>query len=393
MASILTVSQINRYISSKIKSDLKLRGLSVKGEISNYRQTTSGHIYFSLKDEQSLIRCVMFAGNARNLKVSLSDGTMVVVYGEIDVYERDGSYQIIVREVMPVGEGGYTRRLEELKDKLSKKGYFKIENKRAIPHSPKSIGIVASETSAALQDILNVTGRRYPLVKIYLFHATVQGSQAARSVSLALKAADSFGVDTIIIARGGGSNEDLSCFDSEEVADAVFNLKTPCISAVGHETDFTICDMTADYRAPTPSAAAEIAVPDISELYTKTEVLRKRLNTAENFYLSKLSDKIKMLSQQCALLSPMKQYEITMNKYLSLSKRLSLAADNRFNNKSSQLTNLAARLEALSPLNVLLRGYSIVLKDGKVVNDSECVSSDDIVDITFSNGEVKAKVL
>ncbi|MCC8192979.1 MAG: exodeoxyribonuclease VII large subunit [Ruminococcus sp.] len=393
MASILTVSQINRYISSKIKSDLKLRGLSVKGEISNYRQTTSGHIYFSLKDEQSLIRCVMFAGNARNLKVSLSDGTMVVVYGEIDVYERDGSYQIIVREVMPVGEGGYTRRLEELKEKLSKKGYFKIENKRAIPRSPKSIGIVASETSAALQDILNITGRRYPLVKIYLFHATVQGSQAARSVSLALKSADSFGVDTIIIARGGGSNEDLSCFDSEEVADAVFNLKTPCISAVGHETDFTICDMTADYRAPTPSAAAEIAVPDISELYTKTEVLRKRLNTAENFYLNKLSDKIKMLSQQCALLSPMKQYEITMNKYLSLSKRLSLAADNRFNNKTSQLTNLAARLEALSPLNVLLRGYSIVLKDGKVVNDSECVSSDDIVDITFSNGEVKAKVL
>ncbi len=151
--------------------------------------------------------------------------------------------------------------------------------------------------------------------------------------------------------------------------------------------------MTADYRAPTPSAAAEIAVPDISELYIKTEVLRKRLNTAENFYLNKLSGKIQMLSQQCALLSPMKQYEITMNKYLSLSKRLSLAADNRFNNKTSQLTNLAARLEALSPLNVLLRGYSIVLKDGKVVNDSECVSSDDVVDITFSNGEVKAKVL
>ncbi|MCD8328591.1 MAG: exodeoxyribonuclease VII large subunit [Ruminococcus sp.] len=393
MASILTVSQINRYISNKIKSDLKLSGLSVKGEISNYRQTTSGHIYFSLKDEQSLIRCVMFAGNARNLKVSLSDGTMVVVYGEIEVYERDGSYQIIVREVMPVGEGGYTKRLEELKDKLAQKGYFKTENKKAIPHSPKSIGIVASETSAALQDILNVTGRRYPLVKIYLFHAIVQGSQAAKSVSLALKAADSFGVDTIIIARGGGSNEDLSCFDSEDVADAIFNLETPCISAVGHETDFTICDMTADYRAPTPSAAAEIAVPDISELYSKIEVLRKRLSTAESFYLNKLSSKTKMLSQQCALLSPMKQYEITMNKYLSLNKRLSLAANNRFNNKTSQLTNLAARLEALSPLNVLFRGYSIVLKDGKVVNDSKCVSSDDVVDITFSNGEVKAKVL
>ncbi len=393
MASILTVSQINRYISSKIKSDQRFKGISVKGEISNFRKTSSGHIYFSLKDELSLIRCVMFFGNAKNIKGSFSDGVMVVAYGELDVYEKDGSYQIIVRDLMAVGEGGYSKSITQLKDKLSAKGYFSVENKRPIPKTPKTIGIVTSETSAALQDILNIIGRRYPIVKVFLFHATVQGETAARSVAFALKTADSYNLDTLIIARGGGSNEDLSCFDSETVADAVFNLKTPCISAVGHETDFTICDMTADYRAPTPSAAAEVAVPNISELYTSLDNSLKRLKTAQNMQLIRLSNRLNSLYQQCTLLSPIKQYELSLQKYTSLQKRLISAIDNRLNKNTAYFSSLASYLEALSPLNVLLRGYSITSKDGKAVTDYKAVDSKDIVEITFSNGKRKAEIL
>ncbi len=393
MASILTVSQINRYISSKIKGDQKLKGISVKGEISNFRKTSSGHIYFSLKDEFSLIRCVMFFGNAKNIKGSFSDGVMVVAYGELDVYEKDGSYQIIVRDLMAVGEGGYSKSITQLKDKLSAKGYFSVENKRPIPKTPKTIGIVASETSAALQDILNIIGRRYPIVKVFLFHATVQGETAARSVAFALKTADSYNLDTLIIARGGGSNEDLSCFDSEVVANAVFNLKTPCISAVGHETDFTICDMTADYRAPTPSAAAEVAVPNISELYTSLDNILKRLKLAQNMQLIRLSNRLNSLYQQCTLLSPIKQYELSLQKYTSLQKRLVSAIDNRLNKNTAYFSSLATYLEALSPLNVLLRGYSITSKDGRAVTDYKAVDSKDIVEITFSNGKRKAEIL
>ncbi len=393
MASILTVSQINRYISSKIKSDQRLIGISVKGEISNFRKTSSGHIYFSLKDEFSLIRCVMFFGNSKNIKGSFSDGVMVVAYGELDVYEKDGSYQIIVRDLMAVGEGGYSKSITQLKDKLSAKGYFSVENKRPIPKTPKTIGIVASETSAALQDILNIIGRRYPIVKVFLFHATVQGETATRSVAFALKTADSCNLDTLIIARGGGSNEDLSCFDSEVVADAVFNLKTPCISAVGHETDFTICDMTADYRAPTPSAAAEVAVPNISELYTSLDNSLKRLKSAQNMQLIRLSNRLNSLYQQCTLLSPIKQYQLSLQKYTSLQKRLISAIDNRLNKNTAYFSSLASYLEALSPLNVLLRGYSITSKDGKAVTDYKAVDSKDIVEITFSNGKRKAEIL
>lgn len=393
MASILTVSQINRYISSKIKGDQRLKGISVKGEISNFRQTSSGHIYFSLKDAFSLIRCVMFSGNAKNIKASFSDGIMVVVYGELDVYERDGTYQIIVRDLMALGEGGYSRDLAQLKDKLSAKGYFKLENKKPIPKTPKTIGIVASETSAALQDILNVIGRRYPIVKIFLFHATVQGEAAARSVASALKTADSYNLDTLIIARGGGSNEDLSCFDSETVADAVFNLKTPCISAVGHETDFTVCDMTADYRAPTPSAAAEVAVPNINELYASLDNSLKRLKSAQSMQLNSFAHRLNSLYQQCVLLSPVKQYELNLEKYDALNKRLISAVNSRMNKNTSYFSSLASNLEALSPLNVLLRGYSITSKGGKAVTDCNSVNSKDIVEITFSNGKRKAEIL
>lgn len=393
MASILTVSQINRYISSKIKGDQRLKGISVKGEISNFRQTISGHIYFSLKDEFSLIRCVMFASNAKNIKASFSDGVMVVVYGELDVYEKDGSYQIIIRDIMAVGEGAYSKGLTQLKDKLSAKGYFRQDNKKPIPQTPKTIGIVASETSAALQDILNVIGRRYPIVKVFLFHATVQGETAARSVASALKTADSYNLDTLIIARGGGSNENLSCFDSETVADAVFSLKTPCISAVGHETDFTICDMTADYRAPTPSAAAEVAVPNISELYTSIDNRIGRLKSAQRMQINRFSTRLNSLYQQCALLSPLKQYELGLQKYTALDKRLISAVNNSLNKNTARFSSLASNLEALSPLNVLLRGYSITSKDGKTVTDVKTVDSKDIVEITFSNGKRKAEIL
>lgn len=393
MASILTVSQINRYIASKIKGDQKLKRISVSGEISNFRKTMSGHIYFSLKDEFSLIRCVMFAGNAKNLKSSFSDGIKVVVYGELDVYEKDGSYQIIVRDILAVGEGGYSKSLERLKNKLYAQGYFSPDRKKAIVKMPKEIGIIASKTSAALQDILNIISRRYPVVKVYIFHATVQGATASNSVASALKAADNYNLDTLIIARGGGSNEDLSCFDSEIVADAVYNLKTPCISAVGHETDFTICDMTADLRVPTPSAAAEVAVPDVRELYDIIDNSIKRLYMAQNTLVNKFSSRLNSLYQQCMLLSPQKQYEFNLQRFASLDKRLKTAADNYINKNAARFSSLASNLEALSPLNVLLRGYSITQKDGKTVTDSNAVYTKDIVEITFANGKRKAEII
>ncbi len=393
MASILTVSQINRYIASKIKGDQKLKGISVTGEISNFRKTMSGHIYFSLKDEFSLIRCVMFAGNAKNLKTSFSDGVKVVVYGEFDLYEKDGSYQIIVRDIMAVGEGGYSKSLESLKKKLYAQGYFSPDRKKAIVRMPKAIGIIASKTSAALQDILNIISRRYPVVKVYIFHATVQGAAAPESVASALRIADSYNLDTLIIARGGGSNEDLSCFDSEIVADAVFNLKTPCISAVGHETDFTICDMTADLRVPTPSAAAEVAVPDVRELYAALDSSLKRLYTAQNTLVNKCASRLNTLYQQCILLSPQKQYEFNLQRFVSLDKRLKTAVDNYINKNAAYFSSLASNLEALSPLNVLLRGYSITQKDGKAVTDSNAVDTKDIVEITFANGKRKAEII
>lgn len=393
MASILTVSQINRYIASKIKGDQKLKRISVSGEISNFRKTMSGHIYFSLKDEFSLIRCVMFAGNAKNLKSSFSDGIKVVVYGELDLYEKDGSYQIIVRDILAVGEGGYSKSLERLKNKLYAQGYFSPDRKKAIVKIPKEIGIIASKTSAALQDILNIISRRYPVVKVYIFHATVQGATAPNSVASALKAADNYNLDTLIIARGGGSNEDLACFDSEIVADAVYNLKTPCISAVGHETDFTICDMTADLRVPTPSAAAEVAVPDVRELYDIIDNSIKRLYMAQNTLVNKFSSRLNSLYQQCMLLSPQKQYEFNLQRFASLDKRLKTAADNYINKNVARFSSLASNLEALSPLNVLLRGYSITQKDGKTVTDSNAVDTKDIVEITFANGKRKAEII
>ncbi len=394
MSAILSVSQINRYIASKIKGDMRLKSISVKGEISNLNQNyNSGHIYFSLKDENSAIRCVMFSSNSRALKCDVKDSMTVVVLGSVDVYERGGAYQIIAVDIMPVGEGILSRQLDELKDKLSKKGYFKPESKKQIPQLPKKIGVVASLTSAALQDIINVISRRFPVVKLCVFNATVQGDAAAESIVKALKAADRYGVDTIILARGGGSAEDLNCFNSETVADAIFALNTPCISAVGHETDVTVCDMVADRRAPTPSAAAEIAVPEIYALYSVLERYKNRIFAVCHETIKSNENKVSVLYDKCLLLSPKLKLEMNTQRVLELKKRLHPLIESKLTMRSEKLLSLCASLEALSPLKVLSRGYALVEIDGSIISDADSLAKDDIVDITFSKGRRQAQII
>lgn len=394
MSTILSVSQINRYVASKIRGDMRLKSISVKGEISNFNQNyNSGHIYFSLKDETSSIRCVMFASRVRSLKYDIENGMTAVVLGSVDVYERDGAYQIIAADIMPAGEGLLSRQLNELKDKLSAKGYFKPENKKTVPELPQKIGVVASITSAALQDIINVISRRFPIVKLCVFNATVQGSAASESIVKALKAADRYGVDTIILARGGGSAEDLNCFNSESVADAVFALNTPCISAVGHETDITICDLVADRRAPTPSAAAEIAVPELYTLYSVLDVYKNRLSAVCFDMMRRKESKVSVLYDKCVLLSPKKQLEMNTQRVISLKSRLYPLIETKLMLRCEKLTSLCASLEALSPLKVLSRGYALVEREGSVISDADSLAKDDIVDITFSKGSRQAQII
>lgn len=394
MSVVLSVSHINRYVASKIKGDNRLKSIYVKGEVSNFTQNyNSKHMYFSLKDENSLIRCVMFSSNVQALKCRVENGMSVIVFGSVDVYERDGAYQIIAVDIIPAGEGIQSKHLNDLKDKLSQKGYFKTENKKTIPELPKRIGVVASLTSAALQDIINIISRRFPIVKLCVFNAAVQGALADRSVADALKKADAYGVDTIIIARGGGSSEDLNCFNSEIVADAVFNLKTPCISAVGHETDVTICDMTADYRAPTPSAAAEVAVPKLTALISILKSFKSKLY---DLCVKSLSDKgkeISHLEEKCLLLSPVKRLAAYGNRVDILKQRLKPLVEAELFKCNRRFSSACTALEALSPLKVLSRGYSLVEKDGNVITDGEKLLSGDVIDITFSKGKQKAQII
>lgn len=395
MSSTLTVSQLNRYIKSSLQGDVRLKNIFVKGEITNFKRNfSSGHIYFSLKDEGSLIRCVMFSRYAAKLKNDLSDGTLAVVSGGIEVYEAGGVYQIIVTDIMPIGVGSFSVAGDILKAKLAEKGYFKEEHKKQIPEIPQRIGVVASPFSAAVADIKNILGRRYPIAKLFIFSATVQGEKAPESIAHAIAKADKSGLDTVIIARGGGSVEDLSCFNAEIVADAVYSMETPCISAVGHETDVSIIDLIADKRAPTPSAAAEIATPDMSVMASVLSGYKTKLDKAQFNIFNIMARRLDSLSKMLGVLSPKEKYIQNKNRLEALEKRLKSAHAISFERKSQKLSFLMTSLEALSPLKVLARGYSLVTDtNGTVVADADRLNSGDDVKITFSNGERNAKII
>lgn len=392
MSSILTVSQINTYISLKIKNDPKLKGVAIKGEISNLSvNQKSGHIYFTLKDDASSIKAVMFYSNVARLKFMPMPGQGVVAFGNIDVYERDGVYQIIVNELLPIGEGAQLLALNQLKQELEQMGIFSAP-KKEICKFPNKIAVVTSANGAALQDIINIITRRYPFVELSVFSTLVQGAYAPKSISDALNAADQSDADTIILARGGGSSEDLAAFNTKEVALAVYNCKTPIICAVGHETDWSLADLAADLRAPTPSGAAELAVPDILDINREISLLKDQLssNVASRIRFNErvLSNYVSMLG----ILSPKNKISSKLNEIITLRKSIEQHTRSKVFVSNLALDSAKDMLESLSPMNIINRGYAAVLVDGKMISSVDNLNIDDNADVMIKGGRFRAKV-
>lgn len=393
MASVLTVSQLNKYVSFKLSSDIKLKGVAVKGEISNFVcHFKSGHLYFTLKDSQSQIRAVMFSSNASRLKFEPEDGMSVLAVGNAELYERDGTFQIVVSDLVPMGAGDVNDGIEKLKKKLLDNGIIDEKDKKPIPLVPKKLAIVTSKDAAALRDILTITQRRYPVCEIEIYPALVQGAFAADSIAKALKRADNSGADTIILARGGGSAEDLMAFNSESVAMAVHDCNTPVVTAVGHETDTTIVDYVSDMRAPTPSAAAEICTPDKSEIISALTLVEKRLNTAYERILDKKLALLQAKVTELKALSPERRLERLENDIDSRKSRLSYLMQSKLKVAESRLMKDHALLTALSPFSVLERGYSITTKNGRVILDKDDIAVGDSIEIRLSNTGITAEI-
>lgn len=394
MSSILTVSQLNKYIQFKIQSDLKLKGVAVKGEISNFTlHYKSGHAYFTLKDSGGAVKAVMFSRNVQRLRFVPENGMSVLVVGNVDVYERDGVYQIIASDIQPVGVGALHTGIEQLKEKLSKMGVFDISAKKKIPLMPKKIAVVTSLTGAALQDILNILSRRYPVCTVEIYPAQVQGESAPDSICRALVQADSSGADTILLARGGGSLEDLMPFNTEKVAMTVYQCSIPVISAVGHETDTTLADYAADLRAPTPSAAAELASPQMSELIGSVDYMIKKLNDAFAAFVNERELLVQSALQKIKLHSPEKRVENDLNILIRTREKLDMLANRKISHGENKLDKYYAQLSALSPLNVLDRGYTITTKNEKVVYSGDDLEKNDLVEIRFKDTVKSAQIL
>lgn len=389
----ITVSQLNRYIKAVFDEDRKLSDLYVKGEISNFTDHyQSGHCYFSLKDKQSAIRAVMFKSYAQDLRFAPENGMAVLVQASVSVFERDGTYQLYVTDMQPDGAGALAVAFEQCKTRLAARGLFDVQHKKPLPSYPDKIGVITSHTGAVLQDIVNVITRRYPLGKLVLCPATVQGAAAVSSIILALQALDKSSCDVIIIARGGGSLEDLWCFNDETLAEAVFAAKTPVISAVGHETDYTICDFVADVRAPTPSAAAELATPSAETLAHRLASVQEYFSRNAAMLWTRQKNRLRQLVRHRALQSPIQYVE-------KKQQRLDFWTDSLYNKKwllmrdfSQRLAAKAALLDSMSPLRVLDRGYCVTSKDGKAVSSACILQKDDIISVRFRDGTVLSTV-
>lgn len=393
MSSILTVSQINRYISFKFKEDKKLHGILVSGEISNFtNHTRTGHLYFTLKDNETSIKAVMFSSMASRLNFAPKNGMKVIVSANVQVYERDGAYQLYVSDMQPDGIGALYLAYEQLKEKLLYEGLFDEAHKKPLPEFPNKIGIITSLEAAALQDMLNIISRRYPLAQITVFPALVQGANAPESLCKAIEKADASELDLLICGRGGGSFEDLMAFNNEQLARTIYNCNTPIISAVGHETDTTIADFAADLRAPTPSAAAELAVPDMTVIYNKLDVLTQMLAQAFIMQLDTKYRRLEMLEKRIEDAVPFARVNLYKEKLSSIEKSLDSAYKNKLLNCSKILAEKSVQLDALSPLKTLARGYSLVYKEEQLVKSTAAVSAGDKVDIQLSDGIVSATI-
>lgn len=393
MSSIITVSELTNYITHRLTDDLRLKTLTVKGELSEFKvHYASGHAYFTLKDEGAVLKGIMWKAKVERLGFEPRVGMSVLCTGSIAVYKAGGYYQISANEIIPAGIGVKFLQQKQLEEKLSKQGLFAPERKKPIPVLPKRIAVVTSLGGAALQDILNIMRRRYPVGELLIFPAQVQGETAHITIASAIKKADISGSDVIIVARGGGSYEDLMPFNTEEVARAIADCTTPVISAVGHETDTTLSDHAADMRAPTPSAAAELCAPENEALINTISLERDKLDAAFAEHLSRLYDRVERLSARVRAASPYHAVERAKVRISVLDERLAKAVGAAVADKSAAFGRLDAKLEALSPYKVLDRGYTITLKDGAPVTEAARLSPEDEVVIRFKDLAVTARI-
>ena len=390
----MTVTDLNLYVKEKFVQDEFLNNVLVKGEISNFKKHYTGHLYFTLKDESSLIKCVMFKSYAEKLQFMPKEGSKVIVFGTVSVYERDGVYQIYTKAMEEDGVGDLYQKFQALKQDLERQGYFDQDHKKTIPKMPKIIGVLTSKTGSVVRDIINVSTRRDPNVNLRIFPVPVQGEGAAEKIAKAIEYMNEHKLaDVLIIARGGGSLEDLWPFNEKIVAEAIYYSELPVISAVGHETDFTIADFVADLRAPTPSAAAELAVPNIRDVIDKLNTYQKRLRDS----LIKKVEYMRLQYEKCMASQVFKEPKrFIYDEYQKLDtylKRLDNSIKIKQKEEKTKYVELVAKLDALSPLKTLTRGYSITQAKGKVIKLSKDLKSGDEVEIRFVDGAKKASIL
>lgn len=393
MHNVYTVAQVNSYIKNMFTQDFMMQSIFVRGEVSNCKYHSSGHIYFTLKDEKGTMACVMFAGNRSGLKFRMEEGQQVVVGGTIDVYERDGKYQLYAKQIVLDGAGVLNERFERLKRELLERGMFAPEYKQPIPKYIRTLGVVTAPTGAAVRDIINIATRRNPYIQIILYPAIVQGEMAAASIVQGIRALEQRNVDVIIVGRGGGSLEDLWAFNEELVAQAVFDCSVPVISAVGHETDTTICDYVADLRAPTPSAAAELAVYDIRLLEGQLEEYADRMQGAMSYHLERKRALLQSYRMQLGYLSPLNQIREKRTYAMQLEESLQEAMKYILTTKRHKLELYIEKLKGLSPLDKLNQGFSHTsVRDGETVNSIRQVNPGEVISVYVSDGRIEATV-
>ena len=393
MGNIYTIRQVNRYISNMFTQDFMLNRIYVKGEVSNCKYHTSGHIYFSLKDDSGSLACVMFAGSRNGLKFRMQNGQSVIVLGSISVYERDGKYQLYAKEIVLDGIGLLYEKFQALKQELEDMGMFAPEYKQPIPAFSRRVGIVTAPTGAAIRDIMNISYRRNPFVQLILYPALVQGEGAADSIVRGIEILDQSDVDVIIVGRGGGSMEDLWAFNEEKVARAIFQCNTPVISAVGHETDFTIADYVADLRAPTPSAAAELAVTDMIGIQEQLQKWEERFRTRMRDRIEDGRREVRHLQARMNGLSPQNQIREKYQILTEKEEKLQYLMRQVLKNKRHQMLLYAERMKGLSPLDKLSQGYSYTADEkGHKVTEVDQVQEGDLLQIYVSDGQIQAEV-
>lgn len=394
MQNVYSVGQINAYIKNMFTQDFVLKRIYIKGEVSNCKYHTSGHIYFSLKDETGAIACIMFASSRKGLAFSMQNGQQVIVLGNVNVYERDGKYQLYASEILLDGAGRLYEKFEALKRQLEEMGMFAQEYKQPIPKHVRTLGIVTAPTGAAIRDIMNISRRRNPYIQLILYPALVQGEGAADSIVKGIQLLDAYGVDAIIVGRGGGSMEDLWAFNEEKVAMAIFQCMTPVISAVGHETDTTIADFAADLRAPTPSAAAELAVEDIRKVQEELEGYRMRLHRAMREQIREARQRARQFEMQIGYASPQGRIQQMRQYLMEREDRVQRLMRQRLQEARHEMGLYLERMKGLSPLEKLNQGYAFVAdENGRKISETKQAKAGDRLQIYVSDGRLQAEVL